>query len=319
MTRLKPLDSRRSLPSIPIGGGNDGVDMGGIWLGYSIGVYIIGLMPPAPQAAQADVHDPVIQLKDVAFGWESRKIFDGLDIAIPQGKITTIMGPSGCGKTTLLKLITGQLMPQAGDVVVDGLSVPSLSRDALLKLRMRMGMLFQQSALFTDLSVFENVAYPIREHTKLSESLIRAVVLTKLQSVGLRGARNLMPHELSGGMVRRVALARAIALDPMILLYDDPFSGQDPVTLGVLMRLIKTLNDALGITSIIVSHDADEVKAISHYLYVIGDGKVKEHGTPEQLGHSANEWTNQLLRGLPNGPVSFHYPAEEIAKDFALG
>jgi phospholipid/cholesterol/gamma-HCH transport system ATP-binding protein len=268
-----------------------------------------------PQTESPDHH---IQIDGLVFGWGNRKIFDGIDIAIPKGKITTIMGPSGTGKTTLLKLITGQLYPQSGNVVVDGLSVPKLSRSQLLKLRIRMGMMFQYSALFTDINVFDNVAYPIREHTKLSESLIRMVVLIKLQAVGLRGACHLMPHELSGGMVRRVALARAMALDPMILLYDDPFSGQDPVTLGVLMRLIKTLNNALGITSILVSHDADEVKAISDYLYIIGDGKVKEHGTPEQLGHSSNGWTNQLLNGLPNGPVSFHYPAEDLAKDFSL-
>ena len=264
---------------------------------------------------QNDSPEYHVQIEHVVFGWENRKVFDGIDIAIQKGRITTIMGPSGSGKTTLLKLITGQLYPQSGDVIVDGLSVPKLSRSQLMTLRIRMGMLFQQSALLTDLSVFENVAYPLREHTTLTESLIRSVVLLKLESVGLRGARDLMPHELSGGMVRRVALARAIALDPMILLYDDPFSGQDPVTLGVLMRLIKALNSALGLTSIIVSHDADEVKAISDYLYVIGDGQVKEHGTPAELGHSSNEWTNQILNGLPNGPVSFHYPADDIAKD----
>ena len=275
-------------------------------------------MPSSSHKFQNKLPDHHIQIESLVFGFGDRKIFDGIDVAIPKGKITTIMGPSGSGKSTLLKLITGQIYPQSGNVVVDGESVPDLSRSQLLKLRMRMGMLFQYSALFTDINVFENVAYPIREHTKLSESLIRTVVLTKLQSVGLRGARDLMPHELSGGMVRRVALARAIALDPMILLYDDPFSGQDPVTLGVLMRLIKTLNNALGITSIIVSHDADEVKAISDYLYIIGDGKVKEHGTPERLGHSSNGWTNQLLNGLPNGPVSFHYPAENIERDFSL-
>ena len=264
---------------------------------------------------QNDSPEYDVQIDNVFFGWGSRKIFDGINISIPKGRITTIMGPSGSGKTTLLKLITGQIYPQSGDVVVDGLSVPKLSRSQLMKLRMRMGMLFQRSALLTDLNVFDNVAYPLREHTQLTESLIRSVVLLKLEAVGLRGARDLMPHELSGGMVRRVALARAIALDPMILLYDDPFSGQDPVTLGVLMRLIKTLNSALGLTSIIVSHDADEVKAISDYLYVIGDGQVKEHGTPAELGHSSNEWTNQILNGLPNGPVSFHYPADDIAKD----
>ena len=275
-------------------------------------------MPSLSENHQSESPEHHIQINDLVFGWGNRKIFDGIDIAIPRGKITTIMGPSGSGKTTLLKLITGQLYPQSGNVVVDGLSIPNLSRSELLKLRIRMGMMFQYNALFTDINVFDNVAYPIREHTKLSESLIRTVVLIKLQSVGLRGACHLMPNELSGGMVRRVALARAIALDPMILLYDDPFAGQDPVTLGVLMRLIKTLNHALGITSILVSHDADEVKAISDYLYIIGDGKVKEHGPTEQLGHSSNGWTNQLLNGLPNGPISFHYPAEDIAKDFLL-
>lgn len=275
-------------------------------------------MSSSSKKHQNESPDHHVQIDGLVFGWGNRKIFDGIDIAIPKGKITTIMGPSGSGKTTLLKLITGQLYPQSGNVVVDGLSIPKLSRSQLLKLRIRMGMMFQYSALFTDINVFDNVAYPIREHTKLSESLIRTVVLIKLQAVGLRGARHLMPHELSGGMVRRVALARAIALDPMILLYDDPFSGQDPVTLGVLMRLIKKLNHALGITSILVSHDADEVKAISDYLYIIGDGKVKEHGPTERLRQSSNEWTNQLLEGLPNGPVSFHYPAEDLAKDFLL-
>lgn len=265
-----------------------------------------------------DSPEYLIQLDDVVFGWGPRRIFDGINIAIPKGKITAIMGPSGSGKSTLLKLITGQYYPQAGEVVVDGFHVPTLSRAQLLKLRIRMGMMFQHSALFTDISVFDNVAFPIREHTTLSESLIRTVVLMKLQAVGLRGAHDLLPHELSGGMLRRVALARAMALDPMIMLYDDPFSGQDPVTLGILMRLIKTLNQTLDITSIIVSHDADEVKAITDYLYVIGDGQVKEYGTPEQLSQSTNQWTNQLLGGLPDGPVSFHYPADSLAQDLAL-
>jgi phospholipid/cholesterol/gamma-HCH transport system ATP-binding protein len=272
-------------------------------------------IPAKPGNENPDHH---IQISGVEFGYPSRKIFEGIDITIPRGKITTIMGPSGSGKTTLLKLFTGQLYPQSGNVMVEGLSVPRLSRGQLMKLRIRMGMMFQTSALFTSINVFDNVAYPIREHTRLSESLIRTVVLMKLQAVGLRGAIHLMPHELSGGMMRRVALARAIALDPMILFYDDPFSGQDPVTLGVLMRLIKKLNQALGITSILVSHDADEVKAISDYLYIIGDGKVKEQGTPQELGHSSNAWAEQLLNGMPNGPVSFHYPAESISKDLHL-
>jgi len=262
--------------------------------------------------------DNLIQLENIAFGWGDRNIFSGIDISIPKGKITTIMGPSGSGKSTLLKLITGQLQPQSGNVFVDGLNIPELNRSELLKLRIRMGMMFQHSALFTDINVFDNVAFPIREHTDLSAALIRTVVLLKLQAVGLRGAHHLMPSELSGGMLRRVALARAVALDPMILLYDDPFSGQDPVSLGVLMRLIKTLNHALGITSVIVSHDADEVKSISDNLYIIAEGKVKDHGPPGQLSQSSNEWTNQLLGGLPNGPVSFHYPANELAEDFLI-
>ena len=262
--------------------------------------------------------DHHIQMDDVVFSYGNRKIFDGINIKIPRGKITTIMGPSGSGKTTLLRLFTGQVRPASGNVIVDGLSVPSLSRSQLMKLRIRMGMMFQQSALFTGYSVFDNVAYPIREHTNLSEAMIRSVVLLKLHAVGLRGAIHLMPHELSGGMTRRVAFARAIALDPMILFYDDPFSGQDPITLGILMRLIKRINQSLGITSILVSHDADEVKAISDYLYIIGDGNVQEHGTPEELGHSTSGWADQLLNGLPDGPVSFQYPAEAIARDFRL-
>jgi len=275
-------------------------------------------MPETSIPYQNDLADNLVQLDDVVFGWNERTVFDGVTISIPQGKITTIMGPSGSGKTTLLKLITGQLYPRSGNILVDRLSVPELKRPQLLQLRIRMGMMFQHSALFSDINVFDNVAFPLREHTRLSSSLIRTVTLMKLQAVGLRGAFQLMPSELSGGMLRRVALARAIALDPMILLYDDPFSGQDPVSLGVLMRLIKTLNNALGITSILVSHDVDEVKAISDNLYVIAEGKVKEHGTPEELGHSSNEWTKQLLNGLPNGPVSFHYPAADIARDFSL-
>ncbi len=275
-------------------------------------------MSTATDILSSESSDHHIQIENVSFGWRDTTIFDGIDIKIPKGKITTIMGPSGSGKTTLLRLITGQLRPRSGNIIVDGVNVPTLRRSQLMKLRIRMGMMFQHSALFTGINVFDNVAFPLREHTKLSETLIRTIVLIKLQAVGLRGAVNLMPHELSGGMLRRVALARAIALDPMILFYDDPFSGQDPVTLGVLMRLIKTLNNALGITSILVSHDADEVKAISDYLYVIGDGKVKGQGTPEQLGHSSNPWANQLLQGLPNGPVAFDYPADDMAKDLSL-
>lgn len=253
----------------------------------------------------------LVTLNNLHFAFRGRVIFDGIDIAIPQGKITTIMGPSGSGKTTLLKLITGQLRPQQGSVLVDGIEVTQLSRNALFELRKRMGMMFQSSALFTDLTVFDNVAYPLRENTQLPESIIRTVVLMKLNAVGLRGARDLKPAELSGGMIRRVALARAIALDPMMIFYDDPFSGQDPITLGVVMRLVRMLNQHLGLTSVLVSHDVDEIVAISDYLYVIGDGKVQAHGTPAELGRSTNPWADQFLHAKPDGPVSFHYAATD--------
>ncbi|MFQ5468910.1 MAG: ABC transporter ATP-binding protein [Gammaproteobacteria bacterium] len=265
-----------------------------------------------------DLSQSIIRLDQVAYSYHNRVIFDDINISIPRGKITAIMGPSGSGKTTLLKLITGQLHPINGSVTVNEQEVPKLNRQALFKLRMRMGMMFQSSALLTHLSVFENVAYPLREHTNLSEPMIRSIVLMKLQAVGLRGARDLMPSELSGGMTRRVALARAIVLDPMMIMYDDPFSGQDPVTLGVLMRLIQSLNDGLGISSILVSHDADEIAAIADYIYIIAEGKVKEHGTPDELGRSNNDWTQQLLKGRANGPVSFHYPAVELRNDLKI-
>lgn len=242
-------------------------------------------------------------------------IFDGVDFDIRRGKITTIMGPSGTGKTTLLRMIGGQLKPHRGTVVVDGKSVPDLSRRELFQLRKRMGMLFQTGALFTGITVFENVAFPLREHTQLPEAMIRDLVLMKLQAVGLRGARDLMPSELSGGMARRVALARAIALDPMMIMYDEPFTGQDPITVGVIMQLIKRLNDTLGLTSIIVSHDVAEVSAISDYIYVISEGKVVEHGQPDKLAHSQSDWVRQFWNGMPDGPAPFHYPAPDYAED----
>lgn len=244
-----------------------------------------------------------------------RAIFDGVDMVIPRGQVTTIMGPSGTGKTTLLRLIGGQIAPTHGSVMVEGQQVAALTRAQLYKLRMKMGMLFQNSGLFTHLNVFENVAFPLREHTKLSEAMIRTQVLMKLQMVGLRGARNLMPSELSGGMTRRVALARAIALDPELIMYDEPFTGQDPISLGVLVSLIRTLNDALGLTSIIVSHDVAETLGIADYAYVIADKKVVGQGTPAQLKNENSERVKQFLYGLPDGPVPFHYPADHIAVD----
>ncbi len=259
--------------------------------------------------------DDLVILEGVRFSHGPRRILDGIDIRIRRGSVTTIMGPSGTGKTTLLRLIGGQLRPQAGRVVVDGEEVPKLSRERLFELRKRMGMMFQSGALFNDLNVFENVAFPLREHTALPESMIRDLVLMKLHAVGLRGARDLMPSELSGGMARRVALARAIALDPMMIMYDEPFTGQDPITVGVIMQLIRRLNDALGLTSIIVSHDVAEVSAISDHLYVISEGKVLDHGSPHDLERSPSAWVQQFLHGRPDGPIPFHYPAPDYAED----
>lgn len=259
--------------------------------------------------------DVLVRIRDLRFGFGTRRIIDGVDIDIPRGKITTIMGPSGTGKTTLLRLIGGQWRPQGGTVHVDGVNVHKVRRKELYALRKRMGMLFQSGALFTHLNVFDNVAFPLREHTGLSETLVRHLVLMKLEAVGLRGARELMPAELSGGMARRVALARAIALDPMMIMYDEPFTGQDPITVGVIMQLIRLLNDSLGLTSIIVSHDVAEVSAISDQLYMLSGGKVIGHGTPEALGRSDSEWVQQFLQGLPDGPVPFDYPASDFKAD----
>lgn len=258
---------------------------------------------------------PLVQIRNLCFSRGNRKIFDGVDIDIRRGNITAIMGPSGTGKTTLLRLIGGQLKPDSGSILVDGEEVPQLRRAALYRLRKRMGMLFQNGALLTDMNVYDNIAFPLREHTELPESLIRTLVLMKLEAVGLRGARDLMPSELSGGMARRVALARAIAMDPMIMMYDEPFTGQDPISMGVLVRLIHTLNDALGLTSIIVSHDIAETCAIADDVYLLSGGKVVEHGTAEALGKSDSAWAQQFLNGEADGPVAFHYPAIDYAED----
>ena len=262
---------------------------------------------------------PLVSVKDLRFSRGNRLIFDGVDIDIQRGKITGIMGPSGTGKTTLLKLIAGQLRPDSGNITVDGLDVHELSRERLFALRRRMGMLFQSGALLTDLDVFENVAFPVREHTDLTEAMIRNLVFMKLEAVGLRGARDLFPRELSGGMARRVALARAIALDPMMVMYDEPFSGQDPISMGVLVQLIHRLNDALGLTSIIVSHDVPETASIADYIYVLSGGKVVGEGTPEALGRSGSEWVRQFMEGLADGPVPFHYPARAYFDDLMSG
>nr|MEC4579211.1 ABC transporter ATP-binding protein [Candidatus Parabeggiatoa sp.] len=259
--------------------------------------------------------EPLIKIRGLRFARGNRWIFDDIDIDIPRGKITAIMGPSGTGKTTLLRLIGGQLRPHAGSVEVDGLNVPNLRTNDLYILRKRMGMLFQSGALLTDINVFENVAFPIREHTQLPESLIRHLVLMKLHAVGLRGARDLMPSELSGGMARRVALARALVFDPMMIMYDEPFTGQDPISMGVLVRLIRSINDALGLTSVIVSHDVHETAEIADVIYVISNGKVVGTGSPEALKKSDSAWVKQFINAESDGPVPFHYPAPEYYED----
>jgi phospholipid/cholesterol/gamma-HCH transport system ATP-binding protein len=258
--------------------------------------------------------DNLVEISGLRFGRSGRPIFSGLDLGIRRGKITAIMGPSGTGKTTLLRMITGQLRPEAGTVTVAGQNVAALSRSRLFELRRRMGMLFQNSALLTDYSVFENIAFPIRENTRLPDALIRQVVLTKLNSVGLRGAADLMPAELSGGMARRVAMARAIVLDPELLMYDEPFSGLDPISLGVVLRLIRLNNDVLGLTSIVVSHDVAEISHIADHCFVISEGRVIASGAPKELANSSSELVRQFMTGAADGPVPFHYPAPDYAE-----
>ena len=259
----------------------------------------------------------IVELEKVTFLRGERVILDQVDVTIPKSKITAIMGPSGCGKTTLLRLIGGQIFPdpEHGSVRVFGSNISTISRSELYKLRKQMGMLFQSGALFTDLNVFENVAFPLREHTNLTEDMIKDLVLMKLEAVGLRGAHSLMPSALSGGMVRRVALARSIILDPHIIMYDEPFTGQDPISMGVLVKLIKLLNDLLGLTTILVSHDIHETLSIADYVYLLSNGKIVGCGTPEDLKNSINPWIQQFILGLPDGPVPFHYPADEYKKD----
>lgn len=257
----------------------------------------------------------LVSIRNLVFFRGGRKIFDGVNLDIPRGKITAIMGPSGTGKTTLLKLIGGQLRPDEGNVNVEGRIVHEQSRRDLYEMRKRMGMLFQSGALLTDLNVFENVAFPLREHTHLPETMIRSLVLMKLEAVGLRGARQLMPGELSGGMARRVALARAIVLDPMMIMYDEPFTGQDPISMGVLVKLIHNLNHGLGLSSVVVSHDVRETVAIADYVYLISEGKVVAQGTADEIEETASPWIRQFMHGEPDGPVPFHFPAPDYADD----
>jgi phospholipid/cholesterol/gamma-HCH transport system ATP-binding protein len=254
---------------------------------------------------------PIVEIRNLGYAVSGRPIFDGLDMDIPRGKVTAVMGPSGTGKTTLLRLVTGQVHADTGSIHVAGEDMRNLKRADLYVLRRRMGMLFQNGALLTDLNVFENVAFPIREHTNLPERLIRQLVLTKLEAVGLRGAADLMPSELSGGMGRRVALARAIVMDPEILIYDEPFVGLDPISMGVILRLIRRLNDTLGLTSIVVSHDVQEISTVSDNVFLLSAGKVVARGSPQELRANPSEVVRQFVGGLPDGPVTFHYPAPD--------
>jgi phospholipid/cholesterol/gamma-HCH transport system ATP-binding protein len=267
--------------------------------------------PEAPAADRAAASGDIAQLRDVVYAIDGKTVFRGLDIAIRRGEVTAIMGPSGTGKTTLLRLITGQIRADSGQVLVDGSDVGTLDRKALYALRRRMGMLFQNGALLTDLDVYENVAFPLREHTRLPERLIRNVVLTKLHAVGLRGAARMRPQQLSGGMSRRVALARSIAMDPEILIYDEPFAGLDPISLGVVLRLIRQLNDALGLTSIVVTHDVQEISRIANTSYILSEGRVVASGDAQTLQNHDSPIVRQFIGGLADGPVPFHYPAPD--------
>jgi len=259
--------------------------------------------------------DNLVTIQQLTFSRGSRRIFDSVDISVRRGKITAIMGPSGSGKTTLLRLIGGLLTPESGDILLDGQNIHKLSHRALYNARQKMGLLFQSGALFTHLDVFDNVAFPLREHSHLNEAIIRDVVLMKLQAVGLRGAANLMPHDLSGGMSRRVALARAMVLDPELMMFDEPFTGQDPISMGVLVRLIKRLNELLNITTIIVSHDVAETCSIADYVYLIADGRVIGQGTPAELSNSNQPEVKQFMHGEADGVVPFHYPARSFSEE----
>jgi len=254
---------------------------------------------------------PLVELRDLKFGYNDRLILDGVSLRVPRGKVTALMGASGGGKTTVLRLIGGQYRAQSGSLTFDGQEVGALNPTELYAVRRRMGMLFQNGALLTDLSVFENVAFPVREHARLPERVLRQLVLTKLQAVGLRGAAELMPAQLSGGMARRVALARAIVMDPELLIYDEPFVGLNPISMGVIVRLIQRINRALGITTIVVSHDVAELAALADHSYLLSGGKVVAAGTPAELAASAQHAVRQFMAGEADGPVAFHYPADD--------
>ncbi len=262
--------------------------------------------------------DNAIEIRDLAFSYGDLQIFRSLSLDIPRGKVVAILGGSGSGKSTLLKLIGGQLRPERGSVTVEGRNVHRLSSDELYKLRLEMGMMFQTSGLFSDLTVYENIAFPIRENFKLPEEVVRRMVLMKLHAVGLRGARDMMPGDLSGGMTRRVALARAIATDPKLLMYDEPFAGLDPISLNQIVELIRSLNQALGLTSIVVTYDVQEALKVAQYVYVINDGAILGQGTPQQIAGSPDPYLKQFVNALPDGPVRFHFPAAPVREDLNL-
>lgn len=276
-----------------------------------------------PNSLDADkqaIGEVVVSIRDVNFSYApgERQILSGLNMEFRRGKVVAVMGGSGCGKTTILRLIGGQYAAQSGQVLFEGKDVGKMTGAQLMAARRRMGMLFQFGALFTDLSVFENVAFPLREHTDLSDELLSTLVLMKLNAVGLRGARDLMPSQISGGMARRVALARAIALDPPLIMYDEPFAGLDPISLGITARLIRDLNDALGATSLLVTHDVEETFAIADYVYFIANGRIGAEGTPEELSRSTDPFVRQFLDAAPDGPVPFHYPGISLEEDFGV-
>ena len=264
------------------------------------------------------VDAPLVVLKDIHFGYGERPVLEGVSLQVPRGKVTALMGASGGGKTTVLRLIGGQYTAQSGQLLFDGQNVSALDRKGLYQARRRMGMLFQFGALFTDMSVFDNVAFPLREHTTLPPAMVRDIVLMKLQAVGLRGARDLFPSEISGGMARRVALARALALDPELMMYDEPFAGLDPISLGTAARLIRQLNDTLALTTIVVSHDLEETFRIADQVIVLANGRIVAQGTPDEVRHSTDPLVHQFVSAAPDGPVRFHYPATDAATDFGI-